>query len=784
MGVRRLYAFGPFLLDPAERVLLREGRPVPLTPKVFDVLLVLVENGGHLLGKKDLMEAVWPDSFVEEGNLTFTISSLRKALGEDRREPQYIETVPRSGYRFVAGVTVLDAEARADADNAGAQAATAAAGASAPDENGRPNTVEAGGPDAESGEPPVSRAAAAVGRGAAAVNVGSGLDDKAAEGRAAEAAVITPRPEAGSRGIRFRKLPAFMVVLGAAAAVLGLYLFAGRTRPGAAPSDLFRGATVTRLTTTRNATDAAISPDGRYVVYVVDEAQQRGLWLRQVATNSHVQLDTPSDAFYADIFFSRDSNYVYYVRGERDERPSLYQMPVTGGTPRKLIENMTGPIGLSPDGRRFATVRDDEEGRAVLTIADAFDGGHARDLIKRGRPDFMYRPAWSPDGEVIACLVGTASAEGQRAGIVEVRVSDGAEKPVGAQSWKFVNRLIWLSDGSGLLANVSDFAYGPYQIWQVSYPGGEARKVTSDLSNYSTMSLTADSKTLVAVQSDIHPYVWVAPEGDAARARQLTSGPGTANDYWGFSWTADGRILYVSTLGGNQDIWVMNADGGGRKQVTFDAAADFDPSVSPDGRHVVFASERSGKTKIWRMEIDGGRPAQLTAGDASDFLPRYSPDGRWVFYSSKDTREGGVWKVPAEGGEPVRLTSRPAMWPSVSPDGRLVACWYVNEQAMRIELALVPAEGGEPVRMFEVSPSANTWAEIRWTPDGRGLTYVDAPEGVGNIWLQPAAGGQPRQLTDFKSDRIFRFDWSRDGRQLVCSRGAEANDVVLIGGLR
>src|SRR5215212_4238310 len=120
MEGKRLYGFGPFLLDPAERVLTREGQPVPLTPKAFDLLVVLVENGGHLLGKKDLMEAVWPDSFVEEGNLTFTISSLRKALGEDRKEHQYIETVPRSGYRFVAGVRVLKGDS---GGGAGADAA-------------------------------------------------------------------------------------------------------------------------------------------------------------------------------------------------------------------------------------------------------------------------------------------------------------------------------------------------------------------------------------------------------------------------------------------------------------------------------------------------------------------------------------------------------------------------------------------------------------------------------------------------------------------------------------
>jgi Tol biopolymer transport system component/DNA-binding winged helix-turn-helix (wHTH) protein len=709
IGGKRLYEFGPFLLDPAERVLTRGGRPVPLTPKVFDLLVVLVESGGHLLGKKDLLEAVWPDSFVEEGNLTFSISSLRKALGEDRKEPQYIETVPRSGYRFVADVRVLEGDP-------GGEAAT---GGGDPDDDGHARVPPAAG---------------------------------------------APRGAEARGGRPVSKLLVPLAVLMAAAVAAGLYAYANRNRSGGESVDWLRATTVTRLTTTRNATDAAISPDGKYVVYVVDEARQRSIWLRQVATNSHVQLNAPSAVRYLDLFFSRDGEYVYYVQADGETRPALYQMPVTGGTPRKLLGEMTGPIGLSPDGKRFAAVRHDADGSVVLTVADAFDGKGARDLVKRKRPDSLYRPVWSPDGEVIACLAVSAPAGGQHVQLIEARVSDGAERPISAERWRFAERLEWLSDGSGLLTTISEDAYGPFQIWHVSYPGGRVRKVT--------------------VQSDIHPYVWVVPEGDAGRARQLTSGPGTVNDYWGFSWTPDGRIVYVSTLSGNQDIWVMNADGSGQKQLTFDPAPDFDPAVSPDGRHVVFASERSGKNRLWRVDIDGGNPTQLTGGVAADFLPNYSPDGRWVVYTSDDKRGAGLWRVPSGGGEPTRLTNKTALWPAVSPDGRLVACWQVEEQKGSILLTVVAVEGGEPVKSFEVTPTTNTWAEIRWTPDGRGLTYVDAPDGVGNVWLQPLAGGPPKRLTDFKSDRLFRFDWSRDGRQLVCSRGVETNDVVLINGLR
>src|ERR1041384_1769101 len=96
------YEFGRFRLKTAERVLLREGEPVPLTPKVFDILVTLVEHGGQVVAKDDLMKRVWPNTLVEEGNLTQNISLLRKALGESPGGVQFIETVPRRGYRFVA----------------------------------------------------------------------------------------------------------------------------------------------------------------------------------------------------------------------------------------------------------------------------------------------------------------------------------------------------------------------------------------------------------------------------------------------------------------------------------------------------------------------------------------------------------------------------------------------------------------------------------------------------------------------------------------------------------
>jgi DNA-binding winged helix-turn-helix (wHTH) protein/TolB-like protein/Flp pilus assembly protein TadD len=106
----QLYEFGSFRLDPGERLLLRAGEPIPLTPKAFDLLLVLVKEAGHLLEKEGLMKAVWPDSFVEENNLADNISRLRKALSDGENGQRFIETVPKRGYRFVADVKETNRE--------------------------------------------------------------------------------------------------------------------------------------------------------------------------------------------------------------------------------------------------------------------------------------------------------------------------------------------------------------------------------------------------------------------------------------------------------------------------------------------------------------------------------------------------------------------------------------------------------------------------------------------------------------------------------------------------
>ena len=548
-------------------------------------------------------------------------------------------------------------------------------------------------------------------------------------------------------------------------------------------------AKLQRLTTSGKASDAAISPDGKWVAHVKSDAGQQSLWLRQVATTSDTQIVPPSPQSYYGITFSKDGNYIYYVQGEPNNPTTrhLYQVPVLGGSSRKVIENVASPVSLSPDGTRLAFVRANfVSGENALVVANA-DGTGERQVAVRKLPNTYSAggPSWSPDGKRLALSVTVGPPNEAVAGniVVEVQVESGAERPITSEKWPAVGsgQVAWLTDGSGLVVIALDRSTASSQLWHISYPGGEVRKITNDLNNYDRVSLTVDSSALVTVQTEGEMNVWVAPQGDAGRAKQISSG--RSDGQQGLSWMPDGKIVYTSRGGGFGDIWSMEQDGKNQKQLTANARANYGPWATPDGRYIVFTSTRARSTRsIWRMDPDGGNLKQLTEG-SGDLYPQSSPDGRWVVFQSTRSGSARVWKVSIDGGEPLRLTDKWSVNPTVSPDGSLIACFYRDEPNQLVKVAIIPFAGGDPVKLLDIPHTVNGPGGLRWTPDGRALRFVDTTGGVSNIWSLPLDGGKPVKLTDFKTDQIFWFDFSRDGK-LAVSRGKQTSDVILIRDFR
>jgi len=548
----------------------------------------------------------------------------------------------------------------------------------------------------------------------------------------------------------------------------------------------FQAVKMSQLVETDKSQLVAISADGRYVAHTVVDGNKRSLLLRPTATNSNTVLVPPTDARFSGVTFSRDGNYVYYVMwGKDDSTYALYHVPLSGGDSQKVLANVGSPITFSPDGKRFAFVRDISKEETGLFIANA-DGTEESLRGKRRSPGFFSPtgPSWSPDGTLIACAVFDEGPDGRASfmNVVGVSVDDSKERSLTNGKWAKVLQVAWLSDNSGFIMAATEKGEGAL-LWLVSYPGGTSRQITNDPSNYpsnyNSVSLTADSRTLVASRFEQRINIWTAPSGDPSEIKQITFGGN--HRYQRLAWTPDGRIVFPSDASGNREIWMMDASGGSLKQVTADGRFNQLPTVSPDGRYIVYvsSSDAGEHRQIWRMNIDGSDPVQLTHGE-DQYGPSCSPDGRYVLYVSVASGKSTIWKIPIDGGEPVQFTKEVSTWPVVSRDGSLVACWWWSPPNSPAKIAVIPFGGGEPVKFIDSLPgAAAAILPIRWTSDGQALIYCVTRNDISNIWSQPLGGGPPKQLTDFKSETIQGFDWSKDDRLLV-SRGFTAREIVLM----
>ncbi|MGD0008590.1 MAG: protein kinase [Terriglobia bacterium] len=555
---------------------------------------------------------------------------------------------------------------------------------------------------------------------------------------------------------------------------LGIYLFKLNGRRSEWNVQAMK---ITRVTQSGNAANVAISPDGHYVVYVLREGEKQSLNVRQVATGSDVQILPPDEVEFRGLTFSPDANYIDFVRSDKINPgySYLYQMPVLGGTPRQLIRDIDAPISFSPDGTQFAFVRGvSAKGEVRLLIAKA-DGSGERVLVTRSALLSLVGPAWSPDGRTVA-LKTLETAKGVRNVVWAVSVADGSVREVYSAPFG-IGRPRWLPDGSGLLVAMRDPS-PPYrgQLWYIPFPKGEVRRLTNDLTDYQfdCLDLTHDGTTLVDIEMTTVSDLWVAPAGDAARARQITSKEPPIGE---FSWMPNGSIVFD-----NQDVnlFAVNPDGSGHTLLTPSEQLNWEPSACGDGRHIVFLSYREQKVGVWRMDADGSNPVRL-ADETLASYPQCSPDGKWVVYQQ------GAWRtmvqVPISGEKPPQVVTQDrGTSPRISPDGKLIVYLAHSSAASKPnQMKVIPFGGGTPIYQLDWPAAAGA---PRWAPDGKAIQYVLTREGVSNIWQQKLAGGPPIQITNFKSGRIFDFDWSRDGKQLALTRGSENSDVILISNFR
>jgi Tol biopolymer transport system component/DNA-binding winged helix-turn-helix (wHTH) protein len=637
----RFYEFGPFRLDISERLLLRNGEVVPLTPKAFDTLLALVESGGHILDKDKLMRSIWPDSFVEEVNLAHHISTLRKALGESRNGEQYIQTVPRRGYRFIAKVNPLIQESRSDG----------------------------------------------------AVEVKEELDS----GRHIQ--VVTP--ERGHRTLKW--IAMFLVILGIGTIALwlgrttrhtsstplrpipltsypGLEMFPTFSPDGnqvafVANKDqsdnfdiyvkLIGSSEPLRLTRHPAAEySPAWSPDGRQIAFLQDLTGGKAAVLAISALGgpatklAEVQGLISATYRYNYLAWSQDGSSLIIVDKPSEAIPqSLFSLSLSTRETRRLTFPATGLMGdsnpvISPDGGTLAFVRIGSHGGTSLQLLSL-----SANMEPVGKPEQLTSAA------VVAAFA-------------------------------------WSADGHSIIFDsVSDDLSSSSSLWRIALSGARVPEPLIFVGqNSRSPAISRQGHRLVYAQRLREENIWRVevpnPQGKAGRPVRFIS---TTRDDSNPHYSRSGqKIVFASDRSGSYQIWVCDSDGSNPMPLTsFDNSVNGVPRWSPGGEQIAFDSYKERGYQVYVVGANGGEPRLLTPHSSANAIPSWSRDGKWVYFASNRSGEIQIWKMPAEGGGAIRVTQNGGIEAFESPDGASV--YYTKADGT---LWKIPVAGGQEVKVL------------------------------------------------------------------------------------
>ncbi|HMD15369.1 MAG TPA: protein kinase [Terriglobales bacterium] len=574
-----------------------------------------------------------------------------------------------------------------------------------------------------------------------------------------------------------------LIILSAAG--IGAYKFFHRPAPMP-----FQNFTITQVTNSGNVYQAAISPDGKYLLSLVGDKGKASLWLRNIPTNSDTQVIAPSDASYWNLTFSPDGNYFYFLKAMTGNRSGLFRVPVLGGVPQTIVRDDASGATFSPDGKRMAFVRANapEPGNFLLLTAKV-DGTDERIVANGpkvpGQGWFPTLAAWSPDIDQITLVVpeqGEARLSIQQRDLASLKVRTLAQVddlPLGG--------IVWMPDSSGLVV-VYQRGIGfvvRSQLGFISNPAGKFHTITNDTNSYQTLTLSADGKTLATVQQKNTQTLYLMPATGFV-ANPPSPAPAQSKNASMFGWATDGDLYF----GDDSNLLRMSPDGSNKTTLFSEPSSKIIfPKGCPGGRYVVFTwSDHAGgkKTNIGRVDTDGSDPKQLTKG-VGDVNPNCSPDGKWVYYASLDPPQ--LWQVPIDGGTPEvvpgsalssgLVAASGAV--AVSPDGKLLAFPAFGTATTPLrKVVLVPLHAGPKVQPQFLDPDPRIGSGLLFTPDGKAVVYTIYEPGTMNLWLQPLDGSPGRQITNFTTDAIQAAQFSPDGKTLGVMLTHFESDVVLL----
>ncbi len=591
------------------------------------------------------------------------------------------------------------------------------------------------------------------------------------------------------RGKLFVVVSLILALVGVAA--FGVFRALKRKTPAIDTSNM----TIQPLTDNGQAVSfATISSDGRLIAYA-SRAAEPGLRVKQVATGSEVTIPISQVGAFGGGEMTPDGNYLYYTHSDpsNPNNMNLYSVPALGGRSKLIVNDVASAASCSPDGKHIVFRREiHDAGEHQIVVADA-DGSSQRVIFRGSVQQALFTdPAWSKDGGLIA--VGSFDTGKDTITSILVFTPEGKlVKTFGLPS--ILRSIAWTRDSLGLFFIAGEKSTGlRSQIFFQGYRDVQPVKITNDLSDYQSLSVAADGKSFVTIQTRPQATIYV---GDSPAT--LTDkidwklNPISTEQATGYalSWTASGKLLQRDLV---FHVYSTEADGSNRIRLLEKDDVLFDPVACGPGDDFVVARVREDNhPNLWHVNAATGELKQLTFGKDVE-KGSCTPDGKWVVYNDAaegdEAATGRIFKMPIEEGSPIMLASGTSFNPPISSDGKLIAYKTNSGQgaSAKYKIVVQKLDEGSKLKEIELPASFSDWHLLNWTPDGSALTFAATGTGrAQNIFMLPLSGGAPLQLTHFDNEPsvIAAYAWSRDAKKFAVTRARHnGNDVVMFSGLQ
>jgi Tol biopolymer transport system component/DNA-binding winged helix-turn-helix (wHTH) protein len=745
-----LFSFDNYTLNSQERTLKRQDDTIALTPKVFETLLVLVENRDHIVSKEELLTSIWPEHFVEESNLTQNVSVLRKALGESANGKKYIATFSGRGYRFVEPVLVAEqppVQACSPATTSISNRASAHASSRPAARSDASTHCTAPG---HAGEPP--------------------------QATPASAAMPASEPDL-SYGWR---RPAYIGICAALILAASVFIFKRlqehRVQP---PTPANTAAVMMQTGTIRTLVrmeGAQYQPDwsrdGKQLafVYAGPNGSDSAIYIQTIG-QMHPHRISSGAGRYSSPVFSPDSRSLAFLDFRRDTSEILLYDLATGKT-RRLTTLLPHRYGLScrqldwsPSGE-FLVVNDKDAQSDPLSLYLVFLSNGTKVHLTYPDMDIIgdTAPRFSPDGRQIAFIRMKYQYEYD---VFVVAVNGGKVRRLTTRSgiladvdWRTDHHVIYTADQDG-----------EFRMWQIDLQTANPRPaLVSSIATDMPLQLSILPKMRKLAFSGYCPdlNVWAytlnKPSSSAADWKPIIRTPGQDITP---AFSPDGkRIAFRSDVSGRFQIWVSRADGSNAVPVPTGSLFPSVISWAPDSQSIIFSS--SSAPGIYQVSLSANFPLRKISGISMSH-PLYSVDGKWIFADSG----GFLYRLPVAGGPAELITYQGGTPIRQSADGRYV---YFGHQRMGTTISRYDLlTHQQKIVVSSLIPGYHdAWALTRG-----GIVFLTQQEGKPVIEFHDLTTGANRTIGAFPGPlpmiATSGFSVSPDGKTLLVVRSDPAS---------